>query len=211
MALNHLPDVLLFPNDLEGYIAAKSAIHNNPNNYLVEVFGFGTGDSRLDFRANKIVIDRTKNEMGSIGSHGSTYYNRIGEGAESTFDKMQYADTTDHVDYEIRAISTNPVVESKLLSIIASCFGRMGAIDTYGTDGEKDGGFVTIVHGGSVNLKSTEDWMETMVKYQVQDAWIMADKVIATGLKVLSSMEINVYLNREPAEGADPDMIIKLP
>lgn len=178
--LGFLPDILLFTNDPEGYNKAKLQIQKDK--YLIEVFGVGSSESRDEKIHTKIVIDRTGNPFGSIGSFGVTGFEKDDKGK---FKKFKYPSMTMDLHYDVRIITNSTAKERVCQMLLLRCLGVNKFIESIET---KD--TYHIIRDGFFNLSAAR-LLEYSLKYIIKDIYLEECEILGEGIPQLTEVNMN--------------------
>jgi hypothetical protein len=134
---------------------------------IVEVFGVGVADARLDTKTHRVTVSRKKEGMGSIGAAGLNWTTPNGP---NTFDRGPMPDTSTNVTYEVRVLTTSTEYQRLLSSAVFKSLGNRRSLKTW--DGEGLGGpYACFVYGGTVTL-NTKNPMEVVYTFTALDVML---------------------------------------
>lgn len=120
VAAGYLPDITSF-SDSTLYEQALEALRASGD--LVELMGVGHREDRDEIVPGRVVIDYAGSSEGSFSAFPEYCYERIGNGATSTFDKFAFPDEIKDVGYDIRTISTTRAQDRKIHEVVNKVLG----------------------------------------------------------------------------------------
>lgn len=158
---------------------------------LIEVFGVGTGASKMEKNVNRIVIERRSITAGDIGGGTAIYKPVLVSNTLDSYDKTFYPDMTSNISYDIRLITASTQVERIMIGILNKVLGRRKRV-SYFTDFETDSGltFGTVFNGSSViAIGQSNNIMESLYGYVVPNVFL-DDGTDPTSVPVLRGVEV---------------------
>jgi len=204
VAIGYLPDITLF-STLAEYEAEKKAWEADPSKTLVEVFGVGPSKARNRKESHRILIDRKKSSVGSLGGNTIHYTENAEELPDEDFKrftKRRRPENTFNVHYEIRIITDSARVDRKLSDVIYSGLGTKRATKLFeGNDfGDK---LALLVYDDDVDVSST-DFIERMYQYSFMDVWLDSTSEVLSD-NIAPILEITMEINDEVQEIVKPE------
>lgn len=189
-----LPNKWDFQNDKDGYEAAREVIKNDPNKFLIDVFGTGASESRDKKHSHSLVVNRIGISPSDLGG-GSEFYkpNTNDQDEVENFTKGKYPDTASNLNYEVRVITNSIKAERIIFSVLTKALGYTKELATV-TSGSNtlSSNTVTCKFEGTVDVTST-DFIELIYRYNLKDVWLEEGVTEYEGtIAVLKNIKIKV-------------------
>lgn len=191
VAMGFLPDVTFYAGNLIGFEAAKDAIRNDPNKFLVEVFGVGNNDEKGELQIPRITIKRLAKETGDIAAFPEIKFEKYkDELNRDRYRKLQYPEKTMDVPYQVR-VFTNTTKQDRLLSAaIEEVLGLRRSIPSIKDDLTLTGPELFIEYQTEANVGNLSI-KETVYEYIIKDVWIHKFKEISIGIVPITKITVN--------------------
>ena len=193
VAVGYLADISTYaanPDKEAGLLAYQTA--NGLISPLIEIFGEGTGASRMEKNVNRIVIERRSITAGDIGGGTAIYKPVLVSNTLDSYEKTFYPDMTSTISYDIRTITSSTQVDRIILGILNKVLGRRKRV-SYFTDFETDSGltFGTVFNGSSlVATGQTNNIKETLYSYVVPNIFIDDEATDPISVPIMRSVEV---------------------
>lgn len=196
VAAGLLPDIENYTN-ADDYAAAKESLKGTLTNgeTLVEVFGVGDWNGRDEKYISRVVIDRADIAVGSLGAFGVQAFRGNGD----SFNKVQMADGSMDVGYEVRLICGNTVMDRILNAVVDKALGMRKSFKGIANDGSEIEEMALVLFEGDRNL-SSDDYMERLRRYVAKDVWLQQEENVRTGIVPMTTVVFSLYVKQLTGE-----------
>lgn len=185
--LGYLPDVFSYAAGQQAqYQAARESIAANGT--LIDIFGIGSSIVREGKYAHRYTISRSGKRVGTIGGSPATYLAEYVDNGVTKYEKRLYPDQSNHLDYEIRVISTQTDVSRVMCDILDKMLPGRNMIRTITPQGTSSTRYVMVRFTGDVDL-SFDGYVERVYKYEVLDVFLQPETLLRKDIPIMNTVE----------------------
>lgn len=187
--LGYLPDVTQYTTGTAWQSARDILRGSISGGQLIDVFGVGSSDDRLELTAAKIIVNRTDERNGDIGAGGVIFTDN-----GSSFTKSTLPQTTSDITYEVIINADTVAYERRMSNIVARAFGKMKHIAVIESDGELSATnrlFIRLVQKFD---QSNLNFLQKVCTFIVQDIFLSTDVTTEdVDISELNTVEFRLY------------------
>lgn len=177
----------------------------------IQVYGPAAPRDRMELRRGHVIVKRNYYMVGDIG-YGQPICYEVENPQETdpslkTYRKVQYADRTSQIGYEIRFVTDDTELHRRMDEYIHHAFGsRIYLLAVNADRSDDDDGFYLFQNGMPLDLNSPER-VERMYRFRTDDVIISEPRILKENIKAVSNIEIEMGATQDPTDLDDTDNI----
>lgn len=195
----YLPDITLYPDTEQGYLSYNTDIGavRTDKGFAIEVFGFGSSQSKYLLKVPRIVLVSFGINQGDIGITSNTYVPYTDSQGRTRYTERAVQSITSDLDFEVHMISRSAEESRILQSIVAIALPNLGYIPRYGDSSKY---FNIIANSNRTIPILQEGLIEHIVSYTLKDLMEVEPGTIQTNISEIEEIDTDIHLRDMDSE-----------